>query len=60
MLSPSFPAGLAAATLSSALACGPVFAGTIGEPLQREGLEITARTEPGGVLDHTPGGISLH
>jgi len=54
MLFHGFLAGLAVATLSS----GPVAAAIIGEPLQCEGLEITARTEPGGVLDHSPGGMA--
>ena len=58
MFSHGFPVGLAAATLPCALVCGPAFAGTIGEPLQREGLEITARAETGGTLDHTPGGMA--
>ena len=54
MFSHGFLAGLAAATLL----CGPASAGMIGEPLQREGLEITARAEAGGTLDHTPGGMA--
>ena len=58
MFSHGFLAGLAAATLSYGLACGPAFAGMIGEPLQREGLEISAHAETGGTLDHTPGGMA--
>ena len=58
MLSHRFLAGLALAALSCALACGPAFAGMIGEPLQREGLEISAHGETGGTLDHTPGGMA--
>jgi hypothetical protein len=44
--------------LSCGLACGPAFAGMIGEPLLREGLEIAARAETGGALDHTPVGMA--
>jgi uncharacterized protein involved in high-affinity Fe2+ transport len=54
MLSHGFLAGLAVAALSS----GPGFASVIGEPLQREGLEITARAETGGTLDRSPGGMA--
>jgi periplasmic iron binding protein len=58
MLSHRFLAGLAVAALSCGLVCGPAFADTIGEPLQREGLEISAHAETGGTLDHTPGGMA--
>ena len=55
MSSHGFLAGLAVAALSSGPAC---CCRLIGEPLQREGLEIAARTETGGALDHTPGGMA--
>lgn len=52
MFSPRFLAGLAVA----ALLPGAASAAPIGEPLQREALEITARGEAGPSLDHAPGG----
>ena len=54
MLFPRFLAGLALA----ALAPGMASAAVIGEPVQREGLTITAGSESGSSLDRTPTGMA--
>jgi uncharacterized protein involved in high-affinity Fe2+ transport len=54
MLFQSFLVGLAVIAASS----GPGFAAVIGEPLQREGLEIITRGETGALFDHTPSGMA--
>ncbi len=53
MLFPRFLAGLAVAVLSPGMA----LAAAIGEPVQREGLEISARGEAPAALDHAPVGM---
>ena len=53
MLSTRFFAPLAAAVLYA----GPATAAMLGEPVHREGLQITPLAESGGSMDRAPGGM---